>query len=143
MTERAASGRYLIFLNNDTIPLPGWLDKLVIYADNNPAAAVVGTKMLFPDNTIQHAGVVVCQDRDVRHIYAGFPADHPATNKSRRFQVVTAGWRFFGVGPSKKPTGSTPLFARAMRMWTCVCASAKEAIRSIIATRACFTTSNR
>ena len=32
---------------------------------------------------IQHAGVVVCQDGNPRHLYAGFPADHPAVNKSR------------------------------------------------------------
>jgi GT2 family glycosyltransferase len=107
---RVASGRYLVFLNNDTIPLPGWLLKLVAYADRNPAATVVGTKMLFPNNTIQHAGVVVCQDRDVRHIYAGFPADHPATNKSRRFQVVTAGCALFRRGPFDQANGFDPEF---------------------------------
>jgi GT2 family glycosyltransferase len=90
-----AAGQYLVFLNNDTIPLPGWLDTLVRYADAHPEAAVVGTKMLYPNNTIQHAGVVICQDRNPRHIYTGFPADHPAVNKSRRFQIVTAGCALF------------------------------------------------
>jgi GT2 family glycosyltransferase len=50
---------------------------------------VVASKLLFPDDTIQHAGMAICQDRYPRHIYTGFPADHPAVNKSRRFQVVT------------------------------------------------------
>ncbi|HTL29779.1 MAG TPA: glycosyltransferase family 2 protein, partial [Tepidisphaeraceae bacterium] len=86
-----ARGAALLFLNNDTIPQRGWLDTLVAYADQHPKAAVVGAKMLFPDQTVQHCGVVVCQDRIPRHIYAGFPGDHPAVNKSRRFQVVTAG----------------------------------------------------
>src|SRR3712207_8477401 len=36
-----ASGEYLIFLNNDTIPQPGWLDTLVAYTDEHPDAAVV------------------------------------------------------------------------------------------------------
>ncbi len=85
----AAAGDYLVFLNNDTLPQPGWLRALVAYADAHPAAAVVGAKLLFPDRTIQHAGVVICQDRYPRHLYTGFPAEHPAVNRPRRFQIVT------------------------------------------------------
>jgi GT2 family glycosyltransferase len=85
----SASGAYLLFLNNDTIPKEGWLDRLVRYAGDNPEAAVVGSKLLFPNGTVQHAGAVICQDKFPRHIYSGFPADHPAVNRSRRYQVVT------------------------------------------------------
>jgi GT2 family glycosyltransferase len=85
-----ANGELLVFLNNDTIPVAGWLDTLVAYADAHPAAGIVGAKLLFPNETIQHAGVVVCQDGNPRHLYAGFPAAHPAVNRSRRFQAVTA-----------------------------------------------------
>ena len=81
---------YLLFLNNDTIVQPGWLDTLVAYADEHPEAKIVGSKLLFPDGTIQHAGVAFDLSGDPLHIYAGFPADHPAVNKSRRFQAVTA-----------------------------------------------------
>jgi GT2 family glycosyltransferase len=87
---RAAAGDYLVFLNNDTIPTKGWLDRLSDYADDHARAAVVGAKLLFPNDTVQHAGVVICQDGLPRHLYVGFPADHPAVNKSRRFQAVTA-----------------------------------------------------
>jgi GT2 family glycosyltransferase len=85
-----AAGHYIVFLNNDTIPVAGWLDALVAVADGDPAVGVVGSKLLFPNETVQHAGVVVCQDGNPRHIYAGFPADHPAVNRPRRFQAVTA-----------------------------------------------------
>jgi GT2 family glycosyltransferase len=85
----AASGEYLVFLNNDTVPAPGWLLALETYADGQPQASIIGSKLLYPDQTVQHAGVVICQDRYPRHIYAGFPADHPAVGKSRRFQIVT------------------------------------------------------
>jgi GT2 family glycosyltransferase len=84
-----ASGDYLVFLNNDTVPRAGWLEALIGYADAHPQAAVVGAKLLYPDETVQHAGVVICQDRYPRHIYTGFPADHPAVSKSREFQIVT------------------------------------------------------
>lgn len=85
----AARGRYLIFLNNDTIPLTSWLDVLVDYAEAHPRAAVLGSKLLFPDGSIQHCGMAICSDRLPRHLYIGFPADHPAVNVSRRFQIVT------------------------------------------------------
>jgi GT2 family glycosyltransferase len=86
-----ASGRHLVFLNNDTVPLPGWLDALVRHARAHPEAAVIGAKLLYPDGTIQHAGIVVDQAGHPRHLYVGFPADHPAVNQSRRFQMVTGG----------------------------------------------------
>jgi GT2 family glycosyltransferase len=84
-----ATGEYLIFLNNDTISKPGWLDELVKYAESHREAAIVGAKLLFPNDTIQHAGLVICEDREPRHIYEGFPADHPAVNQSRAYRVVT------------------------------------------------------
>src|SRR6185295_9859186 len=86
----AARGELLVFLNNDTEPRPGWLDALVEHADAHAEAAAVGAKLLFPDDTVQHAGVVICQDGRPRHLYAGFPADHPAVEKPRAFQAVTA-----------------------------------------------------
>ena len=85
----AARGDYLIFLNNDTAPQPGWLDELVHYAEEHPEAAVVGSKLLYPDGTIQHAGVIISQEGYPRHLYAGFPGDHPVVNKSRPFIAVT------------------------------------------------------
>jgi GT2 family glycosyltransferase len=106
----AASGEYLVFLNNDTIPQPGWLDALVSYAHDHPRAAAVGSKLLLPNGTIQHAGVVVCQDREPSHIYAGFPADHPAVNKSRRFQIVTAACVLMRRGPFEEVGGFDTAF---------------------------------
>jgi GT2 family glycosyltransferase len=84
-----ARGRYLVFLNNDTIPLAGWLDSLLAYAEARPRLGIAGSKLLFPDRSIQHCGLVICADRIPRHLYIGFPSDHPAVNRSRRFQVVT------------------------------------------------------
>jgi GT2 family glycosyltransferase len=86
----AASGEWLVFLNNDTIPEPGWLDALIDYASQREHIGVVGAKLLFPNRTIQHAGVVVSRELVPHHIYTGFPEDHPAVNKSREFQLVTA-----------------------------------------------------
>ncbi len=53
-----ARGRYLVFLNNDTEPRAGWLSAMVRVADADPDVAIVGNQLLFPDGTIQHAGVI-------------------------------------------------------------------------------------
>src|SRR5262249_39220092 len=64
-----ASGDYLVFLNNDTIPLAGWLDALLHYAGEQKGAGAVGSKLIFPNGTIQHCGMVLDQERQPRHIY--------------------------------------------------------------------------
>jgi GT2 family glycosyltransferase len=81
---------YLVFLNNDTIAEGGWLDALTTYAEANPEAAIVGARLLYQNETIQHAGIVFGGDLIPRHVYRGFPRDHPAASKPRRFQAVTA-----------------------------------------------------
>jgi O-antigen biosynthesis protein len=101
----AASGEFVVLLNNDTIPTTGWLAALVAHARGNPNAAVVGAKLLFPNDTVQHAGVVFGLDALPHHIYAGFPADHPATTVSRRYQVVTAACALFRRSPWQELDG--------------------------------------
>jgi GT2 family glycosyltransferase len=86
----AGSGAYIVFLNNDTIGENGWLDALVAYAEAKPHAAIVGARLLYGNRTIQHAGVVFGADLLPRHVYRGFPGDHPAVSRPRRFQAVTA-----------------------------------------------------
>ncbi|MDX6634544.1 MAG: hypothetical protein QOF06_747 [Solirubrobacterales bacterium] len=85
----ATKAPLLLFLNNDTVGERGWLETLLADADAHPEAAAIGAKLLYPDGTVQHAGVAIGQDRLPRHVYGGFPADHPAVNRSRPFQAVT------------------------------------------------------
>jgi GT2 family glycosyltransferase len=85
-----ARGEHLVFLNNDVEPRSGWLEALRSYAEAAPEAAAVGAKLLYPNETVQHAGVVFGQDGYPHHLYAGFPAEHPAVNRSRPLQAVTA-----------------------------------------------------
>ena len=54
-----ANGDILLFLNNDTeVITPGWLEEMVSYAIK-PEIGAVGALLLYPDNTIQHAGVIL------------------------------------------------------------------------------------
>jgi GT2 family glycosyltransferase len=86
----AGDVEHLVFLNNDTIPLPGWLDALVDEAAAHSDAAAVGSKLLYPDGSIQHAGVAIGQDRWPHHLYAGLPGDHPAVDRTKRVVAATA-----------------------------------------------------
>ncbi|MEJ2615517.1 MAG: glycosyltransferase, partial [Ignavibacteriaceae bacterium] len=91
-----SNGNNLIFLNNDTEPLPGWLEKLYEIIKKDPEVAAVGSKLLFPDGSLQHAGVIIIDDRQLpdplvaRHIYWKAPADNPETNKLMTYQALTA-----------------------------------------------------
>lgn len=57
-----ARGEVLVFLNNDTIPQPGWLDALLATFAEHPDAGLVGAQLLYPDGRLQEAGGVVFAD---------------------------------------------------------------------------------
>ncbi|MDI6894294.1 MAG: glycosyltransferase family 2 protein [Bacillota bacterium] len=89
-----AQGRLLLFLNNDTEPLPGWLNNLLAVAAAEPQIGAVGCKLLFPDDTVQHAGVVVGLDPITGqlhpyHLYYRFDGLDPLVNRQRDLQAVT------------------------------------------------------
>ena len=51
------TGDYVLLLNNDTeVISPDWLEQMLGPA-TTPGVGIVGAKLLFPDDTIQHAGV--------------------------------------------------------------------------------------
>ncbi len=88
---RAARGKYLVFLNNDTIPQPQWLKPLVSEVDEHQEVGVVGSKLLFADGSVQHAGVVFMRSqRSAYHIYRTVASNASAVNQRREFQAVTA-----------------------------------------------------
>ena len=47
---RMAKGRYLAFLNNDTVPQPGWLDALKGPFEGNPAVALTTSRIVYLDD---------------------------------------------------------------------------------------------
>jgi GT2 family glycosyltransferase/SAM-dependent methyltransferase len=58
----SASGDVLVFLNNDTLPMDGWLTPLLRVLEEQPDAGAVTGKLIYPDRTLQEAGGVVFSD---------------------------------------------------------------------------------
>jgi len=72
---RASASPVLVFLNNDIVVAErGWLGALVRWAIR-PEIGVVGAKLVFPDNKIEHAGVVLGHGSLAGHIYHRQPSD--------------------------------------------------------------------
>jgi GT2 family glycosyltransferase len=71
-----AEGDVLVFLNNDTeVISPDWLLRLCENA-LRPDVATCGALLLYPDETIQHAGVVVGMGGWADHVFKALPAHH-------------------------------------------------------------------
>lgn len=59
-----ASGEFIYLLNNDTILLPGALEALLETARARPSVGIVGSKLVYPDGSLQEAGGVVWSNGD-------------------------------------------------------------------------------
>ena len=75
--EKFASGDYLLLLNNDTeVITPRWLEEMVMFAQQERIGCV-GAKLLYPDDTIQHAGLGFGHLSLAAHMHKNFPVANP------------------------------------------------------------------
>ncbi len=75
---RRVEADFVLFLNNDTeVRRPEWLSQMVGYV-RIPGVGAVGARLLFPNGTVQHAGVIQAdQDRLAGTVLKGLPAGDP------------------------------------------------------------------
>ena len=70
-----ANGEQLLLLNNDIeVTSQDFLRELLSYSQR-PDVGAVGAKLIFPDNEIQHAGVIMGINGSAGHSHKGHPAD--------------------------------------------------------------------
>ncbi len=86
---------YLLFLNNDVIiKQADWLDRLIAEALADPTVGGVGAKLLYPNGTVQHAGVVLGVGGVADHAFRGLDADEPGYGSravlAQQLSAVTA-----------------------------------------------------
>lgn len=73
IAAKSASGDFLLFLNNDTEVInPDWMTIMVSYAQFQRVGCV-GAKLYYPDDTIQHAGIVMGLGGIAGHGHHYFP----------------------------------------------------------------------
>ncbi|MBF0099464.1 MAG: glycosyltransferase [Desulfobacterales bacterium] len=62
LAAKETSGKYICFLNNDTLPLPHWLDELIKPMIEDTDIGMVGSMLLYPDGRLQEAGAMIWND---------------------------------------------------------------------------------
>jgi GT2 family glycosyltransferase len=72
-----AAGEHLLFLNDDTeVIRSDWLEAMLEHSQR-PEVGAVGARLLFPNRTLQHAGVVIGIQGKAGHAFWGLPGDSP------------------------------------------------------------------
>ncbi|MDQ6809127.1 MAG: glycosyltransferase [Verrucomicrobiota bacterium] len=84
---------WFLFLNNDTEVIDGsWLTTMAEHVQR-PEVGAVGPRLLYPDDTVQHAGIVVGVGGIAEHAFRGFPAESPGVCRqlqaTRNYSAVT------------------------------------------------------
>jgi GT2 family glycosyltransferase len=90
-----ARGRLLLLLNSDTLPVkPGWLSTMRAFYDSTRDIGALGPKMLYEDDSIQHAGMYFYQPPGSSlwldaHYFKGMHRDLPEANVARPVPIVS------------------------------------------------------
>jgi GT2 family glycosyltransferase len=91
-----AEGRLLLLLNSDVLPAaPRWLGRLAGIHQATPRIGALGPKLLFEDDSLQHAGLYFRRSAtwaawENAHYFKGLHTDLPAANVPRTVPAVTA-----------------------------------------------------
>ena len=90
-----ARGRLLLLLNSDVFPLrQGWLERMASFYDATPNIGALGPKLLYEDDSIQHAGMYFEREAGTswwrnQHYFKGLHRSFPPANVSRPVPAIT------------------------------------------------------
>ncbi len=86
---QTASGKLLFFLNNDTLFTPNCLTPLMDALLENTHIGIVGPLLLYPDDSVQHAGICFNHALEPVHAYHFVPSSYQSVHKKRPWQAIT------------------------------------------------------
>ena len=75
-----AKGKYLLFLNNDTLVGKDWLRSMTDLAESDGSIGLVGSKFIYPDGSLQEAGGILWSDGSAWNYGRGDDPDRPEYN---------------------------------------------------------------
>ncbi len=85
----AASGTWLVMLNNDTRVVDGWLDALIGSFARFPEAGLVGSKMLYADGSLQEAGGIIWRDASAWNYGRNDDPNRPHYSYARQVDYIS------------------------------------------------------
>ena len=85
-----AKGKYLVLLNDDSEVQPGWLEALVNAAESDDRIGAVGSRILFPDGTLQEAGGIIWSDGSTMPLGRGARSGSLAYSYARKIDYASA-----------------------------------------------------
>jgi GT2 family glycosyltransferase len=111
-----ADGRLLVLLNSDVLPATsGWLGRLAAFHDATPGIGALGPKLLFEDDSLQHAGLYFRRSAawaawENAHYFKGLHRDLPAANVPRPVPAVTAACLLINRGLYRELDGMRSIY---------------------------------
>jgi len=96
-----ARGETLLFLNSDVVPAEtGWIGRMRSALTEAWDAGIAGPKLLFADDSLQHAGLTFDRNDEGiwfnRHFFKGYPRDYAPAIAKRRVPGVTGACLMIG-----------------------------------------------
>lgn len=129
---RHARGHYLLWLNNDTLVQPGWLEALVQMAEHQPRVGAVGAQLRYADGRLQEVGGIVWRDGSGARVGDGEWPDRRLTTRPREVDYCSAAALLVRHGLWLELGGFDPRYAPAYYEDTDLCFRIREAGRRIL-----------
>jgi GT2 family glycosyltransferase len=109
----SSTGRRVVFMNNDTVPAPGWLGPLLGQLDD-PTARAAQPLLLFGDGTVQTGGTVFHHEAFPWHFLQGHPVEDVLAAGQTRFSAITAATMAGRADEIRQLRGFDPVYVNGL-----------------------------